>query len=172
VKDIAPILRHLQATRDKFLEAIDSFPDDRWRESPRAGVWSAAEVVAHVTTVERAINKNAHRVLGAPPVTVSFLKRFHIPLRAASYRFRRVKSPVPLKPELIRDKQAQLESLAAVRKITTDFLESTRDRDLSGYRAPHPYFGSLNLYQWHHFIAFHEERHRKQLREIVDSFQL
>jgi|HubBroStandDraft_1064217.scaffolds.fasta_scaffold2114311_2 hypothetical protein len=60
MRDIALILEHLHATRQKFLTTIASVPDERCLEAPRTGTWSAAEVVAHVTLVERAVNKNAN----------------------------------------------------------------------------------------------------------------
>ena len=172
MRDIAPILKHLYATRKKFLAAIASVPANRWQESPCAGAWSAAEIVAHVTLVERAINKNANRILSAPPASIPLRKRLHVPIWISTWRFFRVKTSIPLKPELVGDKNELIASLAAARKLTTDFLEANRDRDLSSYRAPHPFLGNLNLYKWHHFVAYHEERHRKQIREIVETFQL
>jgi hypothetical protein len=83
-----------------------------------------------------------------------------------------VKTSIPLKAELIGDKAMLIASLTAARKLTTDFWEANRDRDLSLYRAPHPLLGNLNLYKWHLFVAYHEERHRKQIREIVETSQL
>lgn len=170
--DIAPILKHLHATRQQFLAAIASVPDGRWQESPRPGAWSAAEVVAHVTLVERAINKNANRILSAPPASIPLRKRLHLPIWISTWRFFRVRTSVRLKPELIGDKNELSASLTAARKLTTDFLEANRDRDLSDYCAPHPFLGNLSLYKWYRFIAYHEERHRKQIREIVETFQL
>ena len=35
--------------------------------------------------------------------------------------------------------------------------------------APHPFLGSLNLYQWLIFLGAHEARHAAQIREIAGS---
>jgi hypothetical protein len=172
MQDIAPILEHLHSTRQKFLAAIESVPDDRWQEAPRADAWSAAEVVAHVTLVERAVNKNANRVLSAPPASVPLFERLHIPIWISTWRILRVKTPIPMKTELLGNKNELIASLTAARKLSTEFLEANRNRNLSLYRAPHPFLGSLNVYKWYHFIAYHEERHRKQIREIVETFRL
>ena len=172
MRDIAPILEHLHATRQKFLATIASVPDERWLEAPRTGAWSAAEVVAHVTLIERAVNKNSNRILSALPVSIPLHKRLHLPIGISTWRLFRVKTSIPLKADLIGDKAMLIASLTAARKLTTDFLEANRDRDLSLYRAPHPFLGNLNLYKWQDFIAYHEERHRKQIREIVKTSQL
>jgi len=170
--DVSRTLNLLRSIREKFVSAITAVPDSRWQEAPREGAWSVAEVVTHVTQVERAINKNAKRILGEPPASVSFPKRFHLPVRFAAYRLVRIKTTIPIKPQFLGDKDKLLASLSHARQLTADFLESNRGRDLSIYRAPHPALGSLNLYEWHDFIAYHEERHRKQIREIVEKFQL
>jgi hypothetical protein len=51
------------------------------------------------------------------------------------------------------------------------FIESTRGRDLSAYSFSHPFLGSLNTYDWFRAIGYHELRHVKQIREIVESFR-
>jgi len=44
-----------------------------------------------------------------------------------------------------------------------------RGGDLSRWRHPHPFFGSLNLYDWFRTLYYHETRHTKQLRDILRS---
>ncbi len=170
--DIARILEHLHATRQKFLDTIASVPDQRWLDAPRVGAWSAAEVVAHVWQVERAVNKNLTRLLSAPPVSIPLRQRLHFPIRISTRRVFRVKTTIPMKSELLGDKDKLIASLADARTVTTEFLEANRDRDLTAYYAPHPFFDKLNVYDWYHFVACHEERHRKQILENVETFQL
>jgi len=43
------------------------------------------------------------------------------------------------------------------------------DRDLSKYCMPHAFLGTLNGYEWLQFLASHEIRHMKQMREIAVS---
>jgi hypothetical protein len=172
MQDITRILKLLSASREKFLAAIHSVPDDRWQQRLTPDAWSPAEISVHVTMVERSVHKNANRVLSAPPANLPFTKRFHLPVKIARLRYPRVKSPIPLNPAFLGDKAKIIESLGFARKLTTNFLEANRSRDLSAYRFPHPFIGSLNIYDWHELIAYHEDRHRKQLLEIVEKFQL
>jgi hypothetical protein len=36
---------------------------------------------------------------------------------------------------------------------------------------PHPFLGTLDLYEWVYFIAAHERRHADQVREIGAHFR-
>jgi hypothetical protein len=49
------------------------------------------------------------------------------------------------------------------------FIEPTRGQDLSAYRLPHSFLGSLNVYDWIRTIAYHELRHAQQIREVVET---
>ncbi len=170
MKNLAPILEHLDRSRAHLLKTAQQIPDKRWRESPGEGAWSAGEVIAHLSMVEERIVGGANRVLQAPPEPVPPLKRIHLPLALTTFRGRNVKSPIPLDPNLVSEKPAALDRLSATRKATLQFIESTQARDLTAYRFPHPFLGSLNIYEWFRAIGYHELRHEKQIREIVENF--
>jgi hypothetical protein len=163
---IAPILEKLAEAQTAFLRAADAIPSTQWTRKPRAEQWSAAEVVAHLVVVERAIVGSADRVTQKAPRPVPFVKRVHLPLWLVSERVIRLKSPIPLDPALVGSKEEMLAELRAARERALAFLEETSDRDLNSYRWPHPFLGSLNVYEWFEMIAAHELRHTKQMREI------
>lgn len=169
--DITPIIEKLNAVRAGLESAAGAAPAELWGKPPRPGAWSAAEVMAHLTMVEGKITKGAALLVRSAPPPVPFWKRLHIPARLAEWRGFRVKTPVPLDPSLLGEKEAMLAGLADLRRGTLALLEEHRGRELSAYRWKHPFFGSLNYYSWFKMIAHHEARHTKQLREIVKSFQ-
>jgi uncharacterized damage-inducible protein DinB len=80
-----------------------------------------------------------------------------------------LKSPIPVDAQMLRDKEAMLAEMREVRERTLAFLEETRSRDLGKYFWHHPALGTLNVYRWIEFLAAHEIRHTKQMREIVAS---
>jgi hypothetical protein len=90
-----------------------------------------------------------------------------LPLLLVEARVIRRKSPIPLDPEMLGEKEEMLAELREVRERTLAFLEETRGRDLSAYRWAHPFLGCLNAYDWMVMIAAHEVRHTKQMREIA-----
>lgn len=172
LKDLAPIFRHLQASRAKLLSVAEEVSDPHWRESPAAGCWSAAEVIAHVGMVEERTIFGMKRLLRAAPQSVPLGKRLHLPLAIAAWRGRKVRTPIPLDPARVSGKQDSFAALIAAREATVAFIESTRGTDVSLYRFEHPFLGSLNMYEWFRMIGYHELRHAKQIRELVAIFRL
>jgi uncharacterized damage-inducible protein DinB len=156
-------------TRTGLLSAADAVAAEEWKTRPGDGRWSAAELVAHLILVERGVIGKADRVAQHPPKRVSLLKRIHIPMALVERRWIRRKSPVPIEAGMVRDKEAMLAELRTVRERSLAFLEETRGRNLREYYWKHPALGTLNTYEWMKFIASHEVRHTKQMKEISAS---
>lgn len=167
--DLNSILARLHQTRASLLAVVDPIAPDRWRTPPPEGGWSAAEVIAHLTMVEHAIVGGAERVLQKEPAPASLWKRLHIPPKVSEWRTFKRQTPIPLDPSLLDEKHAMLDRFQASRTRLLAFIDANRDRDLSRWRYPHPFFGSLNIYSWLKNIYHHEIRHTKQLREIARS---
>ena len=164
---LEPILEKLHRAQHKLLRAADAIPADRWKTCPRQGVWSAAELIAHIITVERAVARAADRILKKPPKHIPVWKRFRLSFALAEIRLIRLKTPIPMDSQLVREKNAMLAELREVRERTLAFMEETRNRDLSSYRWRPPFLGSLNAYQWFSLLGSHQIRHEKQMREIA-----
>jgi uncharacterized damage-inducible protein DinB len=170
-EELDSILSAMARAHTGFLSAADALDADGWKTPPDEGKWSAAELVAHLMMVERAVVAKADRVRQHPPKRVSLLKRIHIPMALVESRWIRRKSPVPVEPEMLGEKEVMLAELRAVRERSLEFLEQTRSRNLGEYCWAHPALGTLNTYEWMQFIASHEVRHTKQMREIVASLR-
>jgi len=168
---ISPILAHLTWTREDLIDAASVVPESHWKRRPREEAWSAAEVIAHVTIVEQTIVERASKGVQKPPKIVPFWRRLHLPLALATWRGIKRKTPIPLDAALVADRQPAFDRLAEARKTTLEFVEATRDRDLGEYRFPHPFFGNLDVYEWLRMIGYHDVRHAKQVREIVQTFR-
>jgi hypothetical protein len=110
------------------------------------------------------------RLLRSMPKPVPLRERFHLPLAIATWRGRKVRTPIPLDAKRVRDKQESFAGLVASREASLAFIESTRGTDVSHYRYQHPFLGSLNMYEWFRMIGYHELRHAKQIRELVETF--
>ena len=167
---LAPILNHLHRTRAGLERALAAVPDDRWRTAPPGGGWSAAEVVAHLISIETAITDGAAKLVSNPPRRVPFWKRSPVPAVAVSWRSLKRRTPIPLDPALLCGKSEMLAALAARRKLTLEFLQAQSGRDLSQYFSRHPFIGMLSGSKWFWVMGYHEVRHTKQIHEIVGSF--
>ncbi len=164
---IEPIVSKLARAQAGLLRAADAVSAEQWKSRPGNGAWSAGELVAHLIMVERAIISKADRITQKPAKPTPPLKRFHLPLALVEARLIRRKTPIPLDPQLVREKEAMLAELRDVRERTLAFLDETKNRNLILYCWPHPFIGTLNLYKWFQMIASHELRHTKQMQEIA-----
>jgi hypothetical protein len=171
MKNLAAIKQFLATSRAEFLTIANRIPEARWLESPEKDVWSAAEITAHVGIIEESITFGCKKVSESDPRPISVLKKIHLPLALATWRRKKIRSPIPLKQERVYDREPSYASLEATRQTSLAFMESLRERDLRAYRFPHPIFGSLNVYEWYRFVGYHELRHRKQLCELVEIFR-
>lgn len=153
----------------EFLRAADAVNAAGWKTRPGTDKWSAAEVVAHLMMIERAVIEKADRVTQQTPRPIPFFRKFHLPLALVEMRVVKRKSPVPLDTGLLSEKESMLADLRTVRERTLAFLEEARSRNLSGYYWPHPFLGMFSLSDWIDFLAAHQNRHAKQIREIAAS---
>ncbi|MFI5059248.1 MAG: DinB family protein [Candidatus Acidiferrales bacterium] len=167
MRPIEPIVQKLARAQTRLLRAADAVSAEQWKRGPGNGTWSAGELVAHLIMVERGIVGTADRVTQKPAKPASFLKRLHLPLALVESRLVRRKTPIPLDPQLVREKEAMLGELRDVRERSLAFLDETKNRNLSAYCWRHPFLGNLNLYEWFEMIAAHELRHTKQMQEIA-----
>lgn len=169
MRSLEIILQNLARAQSELLTAADAVPASQWKTRPAEGRWSAGELVCHLSAIERAILGRADKLLQKPPKSVPFYKRFHVPMMIVETRVIRRKAPEALEPQVVGEKEEMLAELRAVRERTLSFIEETRGRNLSRYNMPHPFLGNLNAYDWLQFIASHETRHTKQMREIAAS---
>lgn len=167
MRSLDAIYGKLGRAQAAFFRAADAIPRERWHSKPSVEEWSAAELVAHLIVVERAILGGADRITQKTPKHIPFRKRFHLPMWLVESRLVRRKSPIPLDHGLIADKEEMLAGLRAARERTLAFLEETAKRDLGSYRWSHAFLGMLNVYEWIEMVAAHELRHTKQMREIA-----
>jgi len=161
------ITENLSRAEKEFLAAADAVPADQWKTCPAEGRWSAGELVCHLIQVERAIIKNAGRVLQHPPKPRPLSKRFHFPMALVESRLIPRKTPIPLDPALLREKGEMLAQLREVRAQTRGFMDEAQRKDLRKYHMPHPFLGTFNLLEWFQVIASHQVRHAKQMKQIA-----
>ena len=160
-------LGKLGRAQSEFFRAADAILPEQWNTQPRREEWSAAEVVAHLVMVERAVVGGADRITQKTPKQFSMLSRLHLPIWLVESRLIRRKTPIPLDHGLMGTKEEMLAELRAARERTLAFMEETKDRDLSEYCWKHAFLGMLNIYEWFEMIAAHQVRHTKQIKEIA-----
>jgi uncharacterized damage-inducible protein DinB len=166
---IQAILQNLARSQRDFLRAADAVPAEQWKVCPGEGRWSAGELVGHLITVEKTILSGADHLLQEPPTRLPFFKRLHVPLALVEARLIRRQTPLPQEPGLVREKEEMLADLREARERTMAFIEEKKGEDLRNRYRPHPFIGTLSVQEWLQFIAAHQIRHTKQMREIATA---
>lgn len=160
-------LKRLDAVHQQLATTVRAVEVDLVSQRPAENEWSVAEVVEHLCLVESAVMGYVKSKLNEPPVKVSFLKKL-LPMRIVSLRLKRLQAPKRVEPS--RDLPPISELLKkydAIRADTRDVcIKEGRER-LSGVCFNHPYFGDMDGAATVSMIAFHEQRHLKQIREIL-----
>src|SRR5258708_14469010 len=105
MRTLQPIEEKLARAQTAFFQAADAIPGEKWDNCPGLNQWSAAELVAHLAAVERAVVTNADRLTQRAPIPISFPKRLHFPMSLVDARVVRLKTPVPLDGSLMSPKE-------------------------------------------------------------------
>lgn len=159
-------LKRLDTVHDKLSTAIRTTNPNLFFKRPSDDEWSIAEVVQHLCLAEQHVLKDLKKGLQTGPAKVGFLKKL-IPMRIISWRLVRVKAPRAVTPN---DPPAMDELLTEYDQVRVDLkllcVESGTDR-LKEIRFKHPFLGDIDGMAAVSMISFHEERHYKQIREIL-----
>jgi hypothetical protein len=160
-------LKRLDAVHQQLTSAVNAVDPAILAKRPAENEWSVAEVVEHLCLVEGAVMNYLQAKLDQPPVKISFLKKF-LPMRIVSLRVKRLQAPKIVQPSNNLPPVDQLlKKYNTLRANTKEVcIKQGRER-LSGVCFKHPYFGDMDGAAAVSMIAFHEQRHLKQIREIL-----
>jgi DinB family protein len=171
--DDDPVLRLLDAERAALLAIVDRVPSARRTERPAPGRWSVAEILEHISRVDRSVVKmiavGAAKPLTATPADLA--RAQFTPKRANAVRERatRVQAPEPVHPIGGQSIESALEQLASARGSLKAAYLAASPTVLDGAVQPHPFLGPMTLRGWVEFTAHHDARHARQIAEIADA---
>lgn len=137
----------------------------------RGGEWSIAEILEHLVLAEtgtskairKTLKENAGR-LPAYPADDSMISAGELdPSRA-----KMTEAPEVARPRGSHGKEEILGLASQAREATRVSLEMLAGADPRSAEFPHPFFGSMNLYEWpYRFILEHERQHHPQIERIL-----
>jgi hypothetical protein len=162
------VLRRLDSIHQKLLDVVSPLDSKEYSRAPAEGQWSVAEIVHHICLVEQRVTKELEGAIARAPQRVGFLRRF-IPTSIASVRLIRVKAPKGMNPLDAPAKELAIENLNRTRaslKMLCTAHASDRFRNLI---FKHPFLGELDGVAAVSFIGYHELRHYKQIREVLQK---
>ncbi len=135
------------------------------------GEWSIAEILEHLVLAETGTSKlirkllkeNAGRLPAYPPDdSVLTIRETGRPSE------RMTEAPEVAHPKGSHGKEEILRLAAQAREATRDSLTMLSGVDPRSVEFPHPFFGSMNLYEWpFRIIVEHERQHHPQIERAV-----
>ena len=174
---IEELLEHLEETRGALLDAVQRVPRERRGARPGDGRWTVGEVLDHVSRVEagytrlltKRVSDGRAKGLARETETSSILDTVASgPLVDRSRRLQAPEIVVPRQGATVDEGLAALEgSRTALRAALVDASGFA----LGTLTQQHPYFGTLDMYQWGVFLGYHDLRHADQIREAATAMQ-
>jgi len=165
---LTELVEYLDEAAAGLRAAFEAVPAERRAARPAPERWSAAEVVHHVTIVERGITQRIGALveeakkLDAEQDDSSVLGK--IDTATARNRARKIVSSERVQPKETEVARVWADYEAA-RASLRQVLAGADGVALGAVSAPHPALGTLNGYEWIAFVGSHTARHAEQIRE-------
>lgn len=171
-QSIADILAANESSHERLVALLATIPADRWSLRPVEDRWTIAEIVEHLSLVNRGFLRIAGKLLreatesGAGPA---------VPVEMASVLPRGSDGqPVPAikaPPQVEPTGSVPVEAALAQMKETLDGFRSLQPQleavDLSRNTFSHPRLGALTAYQWMILLHEHQDRHGRQIAAVA-----
>jgi uncharacterized damage-inducible protein DinB len=171
------VLNYLDARRADLQTAVEAVPLDLRQKSAAPNQWSIAQVLDHLTMIDRRVGTGMKKWLadarakGVGAETGTSSVRNSVPTELIIDRSRRFEAPAEIRPADDIDATAAWTALEQAREDLRSTFLSGDGLALAEIIQPHPVLGPINLYQWMLFVGSHEARHTGQIREIAGALQ-
>jgi hypothetical protein len=171
---LSEVLSRLDRSRGALREAIDAIPSSQQRLRPAPERWSAAEIIEHLTLVERLFGGRIANAIDAARASLAAETGARIALPDAieqrmGDRVNKRNAPDAALPTGTVDIAAGWAALESGHANLRALVTAVDGMALGEVILDHPAFGTLNVYQWIELLAAHEARHTLQIREIASS---
>jgi hypothetical protein len=169
---LTDVLSRLDRARAALRGAIDAVPPAMQRQRPAPDRWSAAEVLEHLTLVERIFGGRILKALeetraGLPPEGQSRVALPDPIEQRMADRVNKRQAPETAHPTGTVDIATGWTALESNHAALRTALAGCDGIALSQVTLDHAFFGTMTVYQWVELMAAHEGRHTEQIKEIA-----
>ena len=172
-QSLGEIFTSIDETRARFFERVGALGAGQETMRADSEAWSVAEIVEHLSLVEKQIVKLTSLMLmkaeagGAQASADGRIEPLSLDKIIERSQSEKYQSPETARPSgnvSIADSLSGMRSSRETLHALRPRLEAT---NLASVSYPHPAFGALNLYEWLVLIGFHEERHLRQIEAAL-----
>jgi len=163
----AEAVKFLEERHAAFLATVAGIDQATSQKQPAPGEWSVGEIVHHVIMIEHTIRRLIHglrwRVMGEKTGGA------HKPvnLEKVGQRVGRVKTMRRFIPSHGQSLQTLLEKFERERQKTIKLARHANLEKLRRRAFRHYILGAMNGEEWLLFNGHHQERHRRQIEEVL-----
>jgi hypothetical protein len=163
-------LKRLDSVHQKLISAVSALEPNVYSQRPAEGEWSVAEIVHHLCLVENRVIKELEGAIARAPQRVGLLRRL-IPTSIVSLRLVRVKAPKAMNPLDAPGKALAIENFDRARNCLKALCATHGIERFRNLIFKHPFLGEIDGVATVSFIGYHEQRHYKQIREVLRKLQ-
>jgi hypothetical protein len=160
------VLNRLDSIHQKLLDVVSPLDAKLYSQRPAEGQWSVAEIVHHLYLVEGRVTHELAGAIARAPQRVGLFRRF-IPTSIVSVRLIRVKAPKAMNPLNAPAKEVGIENLDRTRESLKTLCAMHGNDRFRNLIFKHPVLGNIDGVAAVSFIGYHEQRHYKQIREVL-----
>jgi hypothetical protein len=161
------VLAQLDAVHLQLLETVAPLDAEQFARRPSEAEWSVAEVIHHLCLVEQRVIQGLEKELAQPPQRLSPLYRLIPYSLLVGRRVRRVAAPKFVEPLNPPPKETVIENYNRLRASLKALGDEHGRARLSQVIMKHPFLGKHDGVRAVAFVGYHEQRHYKQIREII-----
>ena len=167
------VFARLDASRAALGAAVESIAAPLREQRPGPEQWSAAEVLEHLSIVERLFTgRVADAIAAARAAGLAGETAGRLPLADAiearmANRVNKRPAPDVAIPTGTLDAAAAWAAVESGHQRLRTVVEAADGLALSEVMLTHPFFGTMTLYQFVELMAAHEGRHTEQIKDIA-----
>lgn len=165
------ILHRLDLAHQKLLDVVSPLEPNIYSQRPAEDEWSVAEIVHHLCLVEERVIKELEGAIARPPQKVGFFRRL-IPTSIVSLRVIRVKAPKAMNPLDAPARHVAIENYDRARNSLKALCDMHSNERLRNLVFKHPFLGNIDGVATVSFLGYHEQRHYKQIREVLRKLKV
>jgi hypothetical protein len=159
-------LKRLDSVHQKLIDTVTPLDSKIFSQRPSNDEWSVAEIVQHLCLVEERVIKDLERAVAKEPQRIGFVRKL-VPTFVVSSRLLRVKAPKAVNPIAVPEKTEALENFDRVRQALKTLCATHGKDRLRKVVFKHPFLGDIDGVATVSFVGYHEQRHFKQIREVL-----
>jgi hypothetical protein len=172
---LVEVLARLDRSRSQLGAAVETIAVPLRQQRPAPERWSVAEVLEHLSLVERLITgRMADAIAAARGQGLPAENAARVPLADAiesrmANRTTRRDAPQATIPTGTIDAAAAWQAIEDGHRRLRALAAAADGLALGEVIFEHPFFGPMTAYQWVELMAAHEGRHTEQIKEIAHA---